>query len=489
MLFNSLSYFVFLPIVVLVYFLLPHKFRWGFLLLASCYFYMAFIPKYILILLVLIIIDFLAALGIEAQQGKKRKALLIASIMANVGILVVYKYYGFFSENLTALATMLHWNLPLPILKFALPLGLSFHTFQSMSYTIEVYKGKWKAERHLGIYALYVLFFPQLVAGPIERPAELLPQFRHNHIPEPQNFSSGLKRILWGLFKKTVLADHLAVVVTGIFSGIGNFSGVPIIISAIFFSYQIYCDFSGYSDIAIGSAQILGFRLRENFNNPYWAHSTRDFWKRWHMSLTSWFRDYVYIPLGGNRVSRGRWAANILATFLLSGLWHGANWNFIAWGALHGSYQILSVATLKFRESFKRFLHLLNYPGALRAIGTAWTFFLVSLAWIFFRSPNMADALNSFTNIVRHPSCSLTGGSWHVSSCLTQLNLSVLSFGFLIFGIFFLEFINYLNRGLNPSDFLGRQPAWVRWSVYYFLIICILFLGFKQRYAFIYFQF
>ncbi len=440
MLFNSLSYFIFLPVVVLVYFLIPHKYAWGFLLLASCYFYMAFIPKYILILFVLIVVDYLAALGIETQQGKKRKALLVASIVANVGILVVYKYYGFFSENLTGLAHMLNWNLPLPILKFALPLGLSFHTFQSMSYTIEVYRGKWKAERHLGIYALYVLFFPQLVAGPIERPAELLPQFRHVHTPEPQNFSSGLKRILWGLFKKTVLADHLAVTVSHVFSGLSGFSGIPIIISAIFFSYQIYCDFSGYSDIAIGSAQILGFRLRENFNNPYWAHSLQDFWKRWHTSLSSWFRDYVYIPLGGNRVNRGRWAVNIFITFLLSGLWHGANWTYVAWGALHGSYQIFSVATVRFRESIKRYSRLFNYPKLLKAFGTIWTFLLVSFAWIFFRAPNMTDVLNSFTNIVRHPACSLNGSSWHMSPCLTQLNLSVLSFGFLILSILFFEF-------------------------------------------------
>ncbi|OFZ56311.1 MAG: alginate O-acetyltransferase, partial [Bacteroidetes bacterium RIFCSPHIGHO2_02_FULL_44_7] len=319
MLFNSLQFLIFFPTVTTLYFILPHRFRWFLLLIASCIFYMAFIPAYILILLVTIVVDYIAGILIEKSQGKKRKLYLLISIVANIGFLAFFKYYNFASTNLTELAQFLHWNYSVPVLSIILPIGLSFHTFQAMSYTIEVYRGKQVAERHFGIYALYVLFYPQLVAGPIERPQNLLHQFREEHSFDYRRVTDGLKLMLWGLFKKVVIADRAAVFVDTVFNSPGDFQGVSFIIAAALFSFQIYCDFSGYSDIAIGAAQVMGFKLMDNFNRPYFSKSIAEFWKRWHISLSTWFKDYLYIPLGGNRVGKPRWYFNLFFVFLLSG--------------------------------------------------------------------------------------------------------------------------------------------------------------------------
>src|SRR5262245_25802672 len=300
MLFNSLQFCVFFFVVTSLFFVLPHRWRWLLLLIASCYFYMAFIPVYILILGFTIVIDYIAGILIEDAQGKKRKFLLIASLIANVGVLFVFKYFNFLANSFTDLATALSGQQVAHIgLRIILPIGLSFHTFQSMSYTIEVYRGNQKAERHFGIYALYVMFYPQLVAGPIERPQNLLPQFRQNHNFDYQRVTSGLRLMAWGLFKKTVVADRLALFVNKIYAEPGSFDGPVLLLATLFFAFQIYCDFSGYSEIAIGSARVMGFNLMQNFDRPYHARSISEFWRRWHISLSTWFRDYLYFPLGG----------------------------------------------------------------------------------------------------------------------------------------------------------------------------------------------
>ncbi|NJN99133.1 MAG: MBOAT family protein, partial [Anaerolineales bacterium] len=340
MLFNSFEFGIFFIIVTLAYFALPHRQRWFFLLASSCYFYMVFVPVYILILFFTIIVDYWAGIYIEEAAGRKRRAYLLLSIFANLSVLALFKYFNFFNSNLAALTTMLGVNYPIENLSILLPIGLSFHTFQSLSYTIEVYRGHQRAERHLGIFALYVMFYPQLVAGPIERPQNMLPQFHTRHSFNYSEFVSGLRMIAWGLLKKMVVADRLAIFVNSIYGNPGQYTGFPLILATYFFAFQIYYDFSGYSDIALGCARVMGFKLMGNFRQPYLATSISDFWQRWHISLSTWFRDYLYIPLGGNRVSRWHWVTNTLIVFMVSGLWHGANWTFVIWGALHGLYTI-----------------------------------------------------------------------------------------------------------------------------------------------------
>ena len=413
MIFNSWEFALFFPLVTVLYFVLPHKFRWMLLLLASCLFYMTFIPVYILILLFTIVVDYFAGIFIEKSEGHRRKVFLTASIIVNVGALVFFKYFNFINGNMLELARLVHWNYPIGALNIILPIGLSFHTFQAMSYTIEVYRGKQKAEKHFGLYSLYVMFYPQLVAGPIERPQNLIHQFKEKHEFDYTNVTEGLKLMAWGLFKKVVIADRLAVVVNRVYRNPEIYPGLPTLIATIFFAFQIYCDFSGYSDIAIGAARVMGFKLMLNFKRPYFSKSISEFWKRWHISLSSWFRDYLYIPLGGSRVSKWRWQYNLLIVFLLSGLWHGANWTFVIWGALNGIYLIASVWTENARAKLVELSGLSKYPETHKLIKMLITFCLVCFAWIFFRANSLKDALfisghlfNGFTNIFNLSRCS-----------------------------------------------------------------------------------
>ncbi len=400
MLFNSIFFlFVFFPIVTGVYYFLGYRFRWAWLLLASCYFYMGFVPKYILILALTITIDYFAGIWIEKLKGKNKRYFLILSILSNIGVLFLFKYFNFFSTNLTALAQFLHWNYSLKTLSLVLPIGLSFHTFQSLSYIIEVYRGNQKAERHFGIFALYVMFYPQLVAGPIERPQHLLHQFYEKHKFELDNFMSGMRLVVWGLFKKMVIADRVAFFVNQIFNNALSYSGPYFILAAFFFAFQIYCDFSGYSDMARGLARTLGFELMVNFDTPYFSKSISEFWRRWHISLSSWFRDYIYFPLGGSRVPKWRWGLNILAVFLISGLWHGANWTYVVWGALLGFLLILSAATEGIRGNLWKWTGFNKFYGFRGAVQVLLTFITICAAWIFFRAGSLSDAGYIFRQI------------------------------------------------------------------------------------------
>jgi alginate O-acetyltransferase complex protein AlgI len=380
MLFNSIEFLLFFPIVSIAYYLTPYKFRWLLLLLASCLFYMAFIPIYVLILLFTIVIDYVAGIYIENSKGKKRKYFLILSLIANIGVLAYFKYFNFFIDNIN---TFLVPENQFSILTIILPIGLSFHTFQAMSYTIEVYRGNQKAERHFGYYALYVMFYPQLVAGPIERPQNILHQLHEKHQFNYSTIVSGLRLILWGMFKKTIIADRMALIADPAFLKPDYFTGFPLIIATVAFSIQIYCDFSGYSDIAIGTARTMGINLMQNFNAPYFSKSISEFWSRWHISLSTWFRDYLYIPLGGNRNGKFKWYRNLMLVFLISGFWHGANWTFIVWGAIHGIY--LVSATIFFKNK--------TTTNALKnSIAIFTTFLLVTFTWIFFRATSIHDA-------------------------------------------------------------------------------------------------
>ena len=467
---------------------MPQKYRWFLLLAGSCYFYMAFIPIYILIMAFIVIIDYFAGIYIEKSDGKRRTLFLIVSLLANIGILAVFKYYNFFNQNVTELLHFIGFENPVSPMSIILPLGLSFHTFKAMSYTIEVYRDNQKAEKNFGIYAAYAMFFPLMVAGPIERPQSLLHQFYEKHYFDYNRVVDGLQLIAWGLFKKVVIADRLALVVDHIYNNPHEHAGFSLIVATIFFSFQIFCDFSGYSDIAVGTGKVLGFRLMENFDRPYHSRSISEFWKRWHISLSSWFKDYLYIPLGGNRVAVPRWYFNLFLVFLVSGLWHGANWTFIVWGALHGFYIIFAVMTKNIRNGFIKLSGLNKLPMLRSAFQILTTYSLVTFAWIFFRANSVSDAFY----IIQHSVSGLTENFYNLFHNLPlNLNLGVtateLSIG--IGAILLMEGIHIMQYKIKIGDWVKTQPIYLRWGIYYTSLFMIIFLGVYENRQFIYFQF
>jgi D-alanyl-lipoteichoic acid acyltransferase DltB (MBOAT superfamily) len=486
MLFNSFSFLIFFPAVTVLYFLAPQPYRWFLLLAASCIFYMAFIPVYILVLALTIAIDYTAALLIERSEGKGRKVYLVGSIVSTCAVLFVFKYFNFFNSNLADVARFFRWNYPIEGLSLVLPIGLSFHTFQSLSYVIEVYRRNFRAERHFGIYALYVMFYPQLVAGPIERPGNLIHQFRENHAFDYQRVMDGLKLMAWGFFKKVVIADRLAPMVDKVFSDPTQYTGLPLIAAAISFAIQVYCDFSGYSDIAIGSAQVMGIRLMENFNRPLFSASIPEFWRRWHISLMTWFRDYVYIPMGGNRVSKWRWYFNIFFTFTLSGLWHGANWGMVLWGSFNGLYVIFSDLTRHVRQKALTGLRLDRYPLLHRCLGIALTFFLFWFTLIIFRTKNLSDAGYVITHLVMG-----LGGLSDFQASVENLYAVFPKYELLtvLIAIGWMIFIEGIEKPEEMRHPFQRRPVWARWTLYYVCILFLIFFGEYNDQAFIYFQF
>jgi alginate O-acetyltransferase complex protein AlgI len=458
MLFNTVQFAIFYAIVAAMHFTMPARFRSVWLLAASYVFYIWSGPKYILVIAAITLIDYAAGIGIEKAQGAMRRFLLAASVVSNFGLLFVFKYADFFGSAL-GIGLNLHR---------ALPLGISFHTFQAVSYTVEVYRSTVRAERNLRIYALYVAFFPQMVAGPIERPQNLLPQLRRPKPFERVRFTSGLRIALRGLIKKAVVADLAAPAVNTVYAHPRAFSGPILALATALFAVQIYCDFSGYSDMAVGLARILGYDLTLNFRQPYFAQSVAEFWRRWHISLSTWFRDYLYIPLGGNRASRLRWSLNIMIVFLLSGLWHGANWTFVAWGALHGFYFLFDAATSRLRT-----------PIAFVRIAV--TNFFVGTAWIFFRAANLSDA----AYIVSH----LFDFNRFQAEDLFRLGLprfEMALLGIVIAAVFAAEYLS------------TRSPAWlsealerraIRWPLYAAAAYTVVFFGVFGHVEFIYFRF
>lgn len=493
MLFNSIEFLLFFPLVTVIYFLLPHRFRWLHLLIASCVFYMFFIPVYILILLFTIIIDYIAGIMIENAAGKRRKLFLVMSLVANIGVLAVFKYYNFFTANVNDMLHSLHITTnSVPLLNIILPIGLSFHTFQAMSYTIEVYRGHQKAERHFGIYSLYVMFYPQLVAGPIERPQNLLWQFRKEHKFDYANVTSGLRLMAWGMFKKVVIADRLAIIVNGVYDHPHDYHGIAVLVAMVFFSIQIYCDFSGYSDIAIGSARVMGFVLMRNFSMPYFSQNIADFWKRWHISLSTWFRDYLYISLGGNRVAKWRSYLNQFIVFMVSGLWHGANWTFIFWGSLHGSFLIIARIIEPARKRFRAALGINPQAIWFRSYEVFTTFILVTIAWVFFRADSFNAAIAMFKGLK-------TGFLADIKTLIhTHKVLNVIGFfngielidwAVIILSVTILFGVDALQTRTSVNLWLVKKPAALRWGIYFSLVYFILFLGKFGSQQFIYFQF
>ena len=490
MLFNSFEFLLFFPIVTIIYFLLPGRLRWLHLLIASCIFYMYFIPVYILILFFTIVVDYFAGILIENAEGHRKKTYLSVSLIANIGVLAVFKYYNFINDNITQLLGVSGIRNPIPILRIALPIGLSFHTFQAMSYNMEVYRGNQKAERHFGIYALYVMFYPQLVAGPIERPQNLLHQFHENKRFEYHNVVAGLRQIMWGLVKKLVVADRLANVADPIIGNPHGSSGISLAIGMVCFAFQIYADFSGYSDIALGCARVMGFKLMVNFNFPFRSKSVSEFWRRWHISLSTWLGDYVFTPLAIKYRNLGLIGISIasMITFLISGLWHGSAWNYVIWGALHGLAISCEMLSANFLGRVRDTLRLGFLPVWFRNfMCRSYTFVFLIVAWVYFRANTFSDA-NFILSKIPHVFSELTTivtthklAFLHLPSTYTLLGA--------FSAILFLEIAQYLYTKLDLTNNFDKVPKIGRWAIYYAGILVIYNLGIFENHSFIYFQF
>jgi D-alanyl-lipoteichoic acid acyltransferase DltB (MBOAT superfamily) len=415
----------------------------------------------------------------KTQVKSRRRLLLFLSLFSNLGLLFFFKYFNFFSENVNTVFEQFNIFSAVPAYDFLLPVGISFYTFQTLSYTIDVYWGKKEAEKHLGIFALYVSFFPQLVAGPIERSTRLLPQFYKTYTFDYKRIRTGVVLMVWGFFKKVVIADRLAEYVNMVYNNPHDYGGFQDLIATFFFGSQIYCDFSGYSDIAIGSAMILGYDLMTNFKRPYLSQSIREFWQRWHISLSTWFRDYLYIPLGGNRVVKWRWYYNLFITFLISGLWHGANWTFVIWGALHGGYLVLAILTQSYRDKLATQSGLYKVPYLNNLINLVWTFVLVYFAWIFFRANSLSDATLIIGNILNPQSY---GGDIQLFQFGADFYLSFILIGILIIVEVLWEKFSLIQR-------LEEQSRMIKWALMIMVVLSIFVLGKWDQNDFLYFQF
>ena len=495
MLFNSIEFFLFSLVVFPTYFILPKKLRWILLLAASLFFYGFWKVEYLGLIFLSAVTDFFCARKMsETDDNKKRKLFLWLSLSVNLGVLGLFKYFNFFLDTINDITGN---PVGFSSLNLILPMGISFYTFQTLAYTIDVYRNRIIPERNFGIFSLYVTFFPQLVAGPIERASHLLPQLRTGHSFSTDRFVFGFRLVLWGLFKKVVIADRLSTFVDPIYAASDAYNGLILLIATVFFAIQIYCDFSGYSDMAIGLARILGVDLMRNFRTPYFSASIGEFWSRWHISLSTWFRDYVYIPLGGNRVGRLRWNMNIFIVFLVSGLWHGANWTFVVWGALHGSYLVIENLS---KPIFSKWTSI----RLLRPLKVLVSFCLVLVGWVFFRASDVQNASFILQEISSISVLELKDFGWILKQ-FTDLNTSnfqepisiqnirlPFSLGQFVLAISLLTFTVIAEEIYEQNVFSSRQqlvktfPFIVTIAS---LIVGVVLLGFFDSNEFIYFQF
>lgn len=484
MIFNSLQYALFLPLVVILYYILPQRFRWVFLLAASYFFYMSFDARYALLLLVSTVITYFTALLLRRTQNRGQKLLCLVTCLAvNLGILFVFKYFNFFNEMLADAVRLFGLRYQPSKLSLVLPVGISFYTFQTLGYLIDVYKGKSEPERHFGKYALFVSFFPQIAAGPIGRFDSLRPQLDSPHPFDPEGIRRGLLMIAQGLVKKLIIADRLAVLVNAVYDAPADHTGIQFAIATVFFSIQIYCDFSGYTDIAAGSAKLLGINLMENFRRPYLGTSVAGFWKRWHISLTSWFRDYLYIPLGGNRK---RHLPNILIVFLASGLWHGASLTFVIWGFLNGIYQVMGIMTRKYTDKVKSLLKISDSSIFFIYFKRLTTFILIAFSWIFFRADSFGDLKLILTRLFTWNASFFAG--FNTEGLGIEKPELIVSLA----AVVMLAVYETMQEKLSVGAVLRRSPAAARWAVYMAVIALIILFGVygdANSTQFIYFKF
>lgn len=482
MLFNSLGYLLFLPLVTMVYYLLGHKQRWWWLLLASYFFYMAWRPEYAALILSSTLIDYWAALKMgQIEEKRKRKPWLYLSLFVNLGLLLSFKYLGFFSEVTHDLLSAIGMDYTTPNFDILLPIGISFYTFQTLSYTIDVYRGDRPPEKHFGIFALYVSFFPQLIAGPIEKSTRFLPQFFKKVTFDLQRIVDGSKLILWGLFKKMVIADNLAIIADYVFDSPDTFGGNMLIVGAFAFMLQVYCDFSAYSDIAVGSARILGFDLMDNFNRPFFAGSLPEVWRRWHISLTDWVNDYMYKPMRKRFPSKfGRYVA-IYVIFTTIGFWHGAGWPFILFGLVHATYVAVHHATKKLRAAVSKGTGLEKAPRFKKIIDILITFNLWVFAGIFIRSNSVSEAWYTITH--------LFSGQGLLRYKYQMPDFGMSEFVAICFGLLLLAIMEITNRTDLRNPFHHIKWQGVRWMLFFVLIFGIILFKTRMSEAFYYFQF
>ena len=483
MLFNSVPFLLFFPAVLLVHFILPHRVRYVWLLAASYYFYMCWNPVYALLMLTSTAITYLS--GLLISRVRNRAKLWVAlSFISNLGILFFFKYYSFAVESVVGLLSRFGVTWQAPAFDVLLPVGISFYTFQALSYTMDVYRGQVEPEKNFLRYALFVSFFPQLVAGPIERSSNLLSQLKEKRPFDPEKFKSGALLMLWGYFQKMVIADRAALVADMVYGYYPAYSGWVLAVATLLFAVQIYCDFGGYSAIAIGAARILGVELMQNFRQPYFARSVSEFWRRWHISLSTWFRDYLYIPLGGNRKGTLRKYLNLMITFVLSGLWHGANWTYVMWGALNGAFQIIGDAKGRLLKKWVR-----RETFGLKFFQRLCTFALICLTWVFFRAQSIADAFAILASMFS------VNNLWiFTDGTLLSLGLSTLEWVVLAGSIGVLWAVDIAHEhGVSLGAKLAQQPIVFRWLTYVCVIVFILLFGVYgvgfDAGQFIYFQF
>lgn len=490
MVFHSWQFAIFFAIVFIVYYLIPHRWRWSMLLVASYYFYMSWNPELIVLIAGVTAVTYVCARCIDGPSAsrKLRKAMLALGIAVPLAVLFFFKYFNFFSQEVTVL--LCTFSIPASpfSLKVILPIGISFYTFQALSYVIDVYRGDRPAEKHLGYYALYISFFPQLVAGPIERSGNLLPQLRAEHRFSYENAVDGIRLMALGFFKKLVVADYFAGFVDAYYANAMEQSGFAGAVATFLFAIQIYCDFSGYSDIAIGAARMMGIRLMQNFRAPYLSRSIKEFWRRWHISLSTWFSDYVYIPMGGSRVTLLRWVFNTMVVFLASGLWHGANWTFLIWGALHGLYMVIGRLTQPLRE---RMLPK-NRSKGVSAVGSllsvAGTFLLVCIGWGFFRAETVPEALHVFAHLLD----GLQDGAFsYLRDGVVSLGCGLSVLIRIALSVLMLLIIDWKQGKTDLLAWLDKLPTPLRWTLYILFVSSIVMLTGKgaETATFIYFQF
>ena len=483
MTFNSWEFLIFYPIVAGLYFLLPKRMKWPMLLIASYYFYAFYQAELLFLIIITTAVSFFMSHLIErTEKTSLRKLYLALTLAVCLGVLFFYKYFNFLGASVSSIVELLGKEPPNIVLDLALPVGISFYTFQTLSYVIDVYRGDIKTERNFFFYALFVSFFPQLVAGPIERPGNLIPQLKEPHEPTRDNFIRGSKLMLVGFFKKICVADLVSAYVSAVYASAETATSLAVVLATLMFAVQIYCDFSGYTDIATGCARIMGIKLMKNFDRPYSATSIKEFWARWHISLSGWFKDYLYIPLGGSRRSAARNTFNVLVVFLVSGLWHGANWTFVIWGALHGIYRVVGTLSLKKRNALIERVGLKTDSTLILALRRVVTFALVSFAWIFFRANSISDAISLVGALfVRHGS---------IASALSLMKLDTVSIFLIIFAVAAMILIDRLvsydeNDG---SDAIVKNGAFI-YFIFVVMLVWLILLSKGQSSTFIYFQF
>lgn len=496
MLFNSLSFAVFMTVVFLIYWLVPAKYRYIVVLAADCYFYLGFGVRNFLLLCVVSVVTYIGALLMEKCEGGLRKLCFGVPFAVSLGLLLVFKYFNFAGQVLSDALGVFGIGFTPAVLKIAAPIGISFYTFKVISYMVEVYRGKLPAQRNFAKYAVYVSFFPQIASGPIERPAPFFAELERENTFSYDKACDAVKLMAVGFFKKMIVADLLSGYVTKVFSNVSAYDGFALMAAAFLFSIQIYCDFAGYSDIANGAAGLLGYDGARNFEYPYFSSSVKEFWGRWHISLSTWFRDYIYIPLGGSRVGNFRYALNIMITFIVSGLWHGANLTFIVWGALHGAVQVLETfahnawAKLHGRNPKDKYY---RKKGVARIVGIVLVFIFATVAWVFFEAESVGDAVYVLTNMwhgIASPAAYIKGGLQSIG-----INSGMLLHLVLVIGMMSAyDLAAYISAERGSSVFAGikRLPKAVRWIIY-IIVVDLMVIWFMQYGAdsssFVYFEF